>query len=183
MPKLTVGAKMPDLTFCTPYANGCSLSQIVRRVKGKTALVFLRYYGCTLCQYDIHLYKEGYEKIAATGGQLLVVLQSDPGKLAVQLEGQNLPFEIICDPREAIYKELEIAPAETLEAAIDQATQVKMTEMRNSGLGLKHGEYEGNEEQLPATFVVDRDLVVTYADYPDTIGAVPSPEELAKLMA
>ena len=108
MPKLTVGAKMPDLTFCTPYANGCSLSQIARRVKGKTALVFLRYYGCTLCQYDIHLYKEGYEKIAATGGQLLVVLQSDPGKLAVQLEGQNLPFEIICDPREAIYKELEI---------------------------------------------------------------------------
>ena len=69
MPKLTVGAKMPDLTFCTPYANGCSLSQIARRVKGKTALVFLRYYGCTLCQYDIHLYKEGYEKIAATGGQ------------------------------------------------------------------------------------------------------------------
>ena len=56
MPKLTVGAKMPDLTFCTPYANGCSLSQIARRVKGKTALVFLRYYGCTLCQYDIHLY-------------------------------------------------------------------------------------------------------------------------------
>lgn len=183
MSKLTAGAKMPDLTFCTPYASGCSLSQIARRVKGKTALVFLRYYGCTLCQYDIHLYKEGYDKIAATGGQLLVVLQSDPGKLAVQLEGQNLPFEIICDPREEIYKELEIAPAETLEAAIDEATQEKMAQMRNSGLGLTHGEYEGNEEQLPATFVVDRDLTVLYADYPTTIGAVPSAAELAELMA
>lgn len=182
MPKLTVGAKMPDLTFCTPYANGCSLAQIARRVRGKTALVFLRYYGCTLCQYDILLYKESYDKIAATGGQLLVALQSDPGKLRVELEGQNLPFEIICDPREDIYRELDITPAETLEAAIDEATQAKMARMRNSGLGLKHGAYEGCEEQLPATFVVDRDLRVTYADYPVTIGAVPSAEELAELM-
>mgnify|MGYP000609266414 FL=1 len=45
-----------------------------------------------------------------------------------------------------------------------------------------HGEYEGEELQLPAAFVVEKDLTVTYARYGKDGADVPTPEELKKLL-
>ena len=47
--RLSEGDVMPDFTFDTPFAAGQSLSKAVQKTP-KTALLFLRYYGCTLCQ-------------------------------------------------------------------------------------------------------------------------------------
>ena len=66
MSKLTVGGKLPDFTYDTPFASGVSIADTARKVGGKTALVFLRYYGCTLCQYDIHEFAIQHDKIADT---------------------------------------------------------------------------------------------------------------------
>ncbi len=183
MARLNVGDKMPDITFSTPYEQGRTLSETVSRVKGKTALVFLRYYGCTLCQYNIHVFMTEHEKIAATGGQMLVVLQSDPGKLAAQVEKGKLPFDIICDPDQAIYTLLDIKPAGSKEEMRDGTTAAKIAALKAKvPVEYTHGEYEGNEFQLPATFVVEPDLTVTYAGYHKTIGDTPSPDELAALL-
>ena len=56
----------------------------------KLALVFLRYYGCTLCQYDLSQYAKNYEKITAAGGELLVVLQSDPDLLREDMGKEDM---------------------------------------------------------------------------------------------
>ena len=177
MPKLTVGAKMPDLTFCTPYANGCSLSQIARRVKGKTALVFLRYYGCTLCQLDIRQFAREQEKIIAGGGQMLVVLQSDPALVAGEIKEGDLPFDIICDPDQKLYKDFEINPAKSKLGMVDFKTIGKMKQAKSAGL--EHGKYEGDELQLPAVFVLDRERTVTHAHYGKKVSDVPDADTLA----
>ena len=65
------------------------------RVSGKTALVFLRYYGCTLCQYDLHQYDRNYSEITKGCGQLLVVLQSSPSSIKEQMGQERFPFELI----------------------------------------------------------------------------------------
>ena len=171
MPKLTVGTQMPDFTFDTPFESGRTLAETAGKTAGKTALVFLRYYGCTLCQYDIHQFTAQYDKIAATGGQMLVVLQSDPAKLAGQMKPGDLPFDIVCDPEQKLYKEFEIAPAES-KAKIAKAT---------AG-GFKHGDYEGDELQLPACFVMGPDRVLSYAHYGVSAGDVPTPQELVELL-
>ena len=174
MARLNVGEKMPDFTFSTPYEEGRTLAETAARVKGKTALVFLRYYGCPLCHYNIHIFAVEQAKIAATGGQMLVVLQSDPGKLAEQ---------IICDPDQEIYKLLDIKPANSKAEMRDETTADKMAAIKaRAAVEYAHGEYEGNEFQLPATFVVEPDLTVTYAGYHRTITDTPSPEELAELL-
>lgn len=183
MARLNVGEKMPDFTFSTPYEEGRTLAETVGRVKGKTALVFLRYYGCTLCQYNIHIFAVEQAQIAATGGQMLVVLQSDPGKLAEQVKPGDLPFDIICDPDQTIYKLLDIKPANSKAEMRDETTADKMAAIKaRAAVEYAHGEYEGNEFQLPATFVVEPDLTVTYAGYHRTITDTPSPEELAELL-
>ncbi len=136
MPKLTVGGKMPGFPFSTPFETGQTMAETANRVKGKTAVVFLRYFGCTLRQYDMRRFAGEYNKITAAGGQILVVLQSGPAKLA----------------------------------------KVTLS-------GLKHGDYEGDELQLPAVFVVTPDLTVVHARYGKAAGDVPTPEELTELLA
>lgn len=105
--RLSEGDVMPDFTFDTPFAAGQSLSEAVQKTP-KTALLFLRYYGCTLCQYEMHQLAENYGQITAVGGQVLVVLQSAPAGIAGQIGPDSLPFTIICDPQAALYEKFGI---------------------------------------------------------------------------
>lgn len=181
MAKLTTGQVMPDFSFDTPFDRGRTLAGTAAQVRGKTALVFLRYYGCPLCQYDIHQYASHYEAITQAGGQILVVLQSDPAALAGQLTPDSLPFGIICDPEQALYRQFGIAPAPSKAKMAGAGTLVKIA--RATAAGYKHGAYEGDELQLPAVFVVDRDLKLEYVHYGKTVDDVPSPRELAQIIA
>lgn len=180
MPKLAVGRKMPDFVFDTPFETGRTLAETAKRVNGKTAIVFLRYFGCTLCQYDMQQYNTEYDKIEATGGQLLVVLQSDPKGLTNELTADTFPFEIICDPNQTLYQNFEVTLAKSKMGMADAATMAKIAKVTLAGF--KHGKYEGEELQLPAAFVVTPDLTITYAHYSKVAGDVPTPTELAELL-
>lgn len=180
MERLSAGEVLPDFVFDTPFEKGCRLAEFAKRA-GKTALVFLRYYGCTLCQLDIHQLAENYEKITADGGQLLVVLQSDPETISGQMQRKDLPFDIICDPRQTLYRKFGIKPAASMMGMMDAKTFVKVAKAIASGY--KHGKYEGNEQQLPAVLVVDDTCKLQYVHYGKSAADIPSVDELAKLLA
>lgn len=180
MPRLEKNSVMPDFEYVTPFAQGKLLSETVKQVKGKTALVFLRYYGCPICQLDLTLYAEAYDAITASGGQMLVVLQSDPAGLAAQISPETFPYEIICDPEMKLYQMLEINPAASMLKMMSLKAVKKV--IQSSKMGYKHGAYEGNEQQLPAAFILDADLNVCYSHYGKDAGDVPDAQELAKLM-
>lgn len=180
MPRLSAGSTMPDFTYQTAFKDGQKLSDAVRRVPGRTVLQFLRYYGCRMCQLDIITFKEEHDKIRAAGGQLIVVLQSDPKKMNDWTADRDLPFEIICDPEQSLYKQFEIAPAKSKEEMSGPRADAKRA--RFDELGLVHGEYEGEELQLPATFVLDHDMHVRYARYGTSVDDVPTPDEMVTLM-
>jgi len=179
MPKLTVGSVMPDFTYQTPYAAGLTLAETAAAAR-KTALVFLRYYGCTLCQYDIHQLAEKHDALTANGGQVLVVLQSDPAALAQQLPEGSLPFAIVCDPDQALYQQFAIGSAADMPELVGGSTMMKVT--RAKAAGFQHGEYEGNELQLPAVFVMDGSRTLTFAHYGKNAADLPSPDALALLL-
>jgi peroxiredoxin len=176
--KLIVGDKIPDFTVDTPYKRGISLDSLLS--DNKTAILFLRYAGCTLCRFDMMILSEEYGKIKEAGGEALVVLQSDPDKLKIELDKNNYPFEIICDPSQELYKQLEIMPAESQIKMIGLDSVIKLAKVQASGL--THGDYEGNELQLPAAFVVDNDLNVTYAHYAKNITDMPDVDKLVQLL-
>lgn len=177
---LAVGDTMPDFTYRTPFAEGETLTAALHKAK-KTALLFLRYYGCTLCQYDIQQLAAHYAELTANGGQVLVVLQSDPAVVAGQLQPDTLPFEIICDPKAELYIRFAVQPAESLQAMADEKTMAKIAKATEAGL--KHGKYEGWELQLPAAFVMDADGKLTYAHYGKSAGDIPDVEELKQLLS
>lgn len=180
MSRLTAGSKMPEFSYETPFSKKENLSDAVKKVKGKTAVVFLRYYGCTLCQFDIHNYIKGYDEIKRTGGQLLVVLQSDPCLVYEQIKDRSVPFEIICDKAQKLYREFDISPAEAMENMIDAKGKEKIAQA--AAEGFKHGEYEGNELQLPAVFIMDAERNLEYVHYSETASDVPTVTELKELL-
>ena len=61
--RLTVGVVMPNFIYDTPFATGLTLSDTVQKTP-KTALLFLRYYGCTLGQLMDVVLAEGAAVVA-----------------------------------------------------------------------------------------------------------------------
>ncbi len=176
--KIAVGNTFPNYTVDTVYNREVSLKDILG--ENKTALIFLRYEGCTLCRYEMMLMKNEYDKIIEVGGKILVVLQSDPDRLNKELEKDCYPFEIICDPSQKLYAELEIKVAKAKEEMIGPGSMEKLKKVQESGL--VHGEYEGEEMQLPAAFIVDKDMTVSYAHYATNITDMPIVEEIISLL-
>mgnify|MGYP000175990825 CR=1 FL=1 len=110
MAKIEAGCKLADFSFNTPFESDVKLSEKAKGAK-KTILLFLRYYGCTLCQLDIREYANAYDRIKAKDAQLLVVLQSPASTINAQMKKEDLPFDIICDPDMGLYKEFELGVA------------------------------------------------------------------------
>lgn len=180
MTKLRAGDIMPDLAYSTPFEAGQSLAATVQRAP-RTLLLFLRYYGCTLCQYDIHQLAARHAELTAGGGQVLVVLQSDPAALARQLGAPDaLPFAVVCDPQQALYRQLGIGAAASKLKLAGGGTIVKMAKAQAAGF--RHGAYEGNELQLPAAFVLDAGRTVLYAHYGRSAGDLPTIDQMIALL-
>lgn len=177
---LCPGGQMPDFTYDTPYAKGRRLSETLRQTSGKTALVFLRFYGCRLTKYDLMQYAAHAAEISAEG-QLLVVLQSDPELLRETLGEERLPFEVICDPTCALYDAFDIQEAADDTAAFkDSVTKAKRKAFLAAGI--EGGAVEGRHLQMPAVFVMTPDGVLTAVRYGVSAGDSPDVEELLRLL-
>ena len=178
--KLTEGMIFPDFTVNTSKEDDVDLSS---RIDRKTVFWVIRYIGCTVCRYDVHVLAENYERIKEKGCQLFVVMQSDTEHVRTELRDANIPFEIVCDNEFRIYNELEIVPAESPEQLRgDDVEKLKEKGGKARALGFSHGDYEGNELQLPALFIVDENRRVLKAHYGKDIMDMPSVDELVEML-
>ena len=176
--RLAAGDRFPDFSVET---NRRKLD-IPRELGRKTVLWVIRYIGCPVCRYDVHLLAEKYDEITAKGYDLFVVMQSDTEHIKRDLEGADIPFEIICDPELKIYDALEIIPAKNELALVGNILKLKAKGDRAKALGFVHGDYEGNELQLPALFILGEDGTVTYSHYGKNITDMPSVDELIGML-
>lgn len=178
MASVGVGDLLTDFEIQTIKKGKTQLSQIITTT-GKTLIIFLRYFGCTLCQYDLLEYSKVYPKVKELGGELLIVLQSTADSIDRQAK-EVFPFDIICDANQDLYKALEIEPIENLKKAFSKGVALKATRAKIKGI--THGEYEGNENQLPAYFVVDPTMKVLTVHHSKTLDDVPTYKEVMKLI-
>ena len=181
MAKLVKGDKFPNFTVDTAFENGVTIEKIV---DGKpTMFMVLRYIGCTVCRYDVHCLTERYQEFVDKGVNVAVVMQSTPEIVQRDLAGDTLPFYLICDSKQEIYKTLEINAASDMPSLVgEDMAKLQEKGAKAARAGFKHGDYEGIEEQLPAFFFVDGDMTVKEAHYAKTIMDMPTVDEmLAKI--
>jgi len=182
MAKVSAGEKFPIFTFNTNLRSGLDSASVL---KGKTVFWVLRYIGCTVCRYDVHLIAKRYEEFRERGAQVFVVMQSDAAHVNNDLNstGTVLPFEIICDPDQKIYDLLSIEPAPDMESLVG-ADRDKLMEKGSAAkeCGFSHGDYEGNEQQLPAMFIVGEDGEILFAHYAATIADMPTVSDVLGML-
>lgn len=188
MAKLNVGDKMPNFTFNTQKRDGVTIEEAVKGKK-KTVFWVLRYIGCTVCRYDVHVLSQRYQEFLDKDAQVFVVMQSDPEVVRKNLEGSPIPvpLEIICDTDMNIYKTLEIGvwgePGS--KPVITDPTVIERLQAKGAAAaaaGFSHGQYEGLEEQLPAMFITDDQGVVTYAHYGKDIMDMPVADDVLAML-
>lgn len=176
--KLTKGAAMPDFTYLSPYSEGEKKFSEYAQGK-KTYVVFLRYYGCTVCRLDLHIYAQRMKEFREKDAQLMVVLQSDPDLVKNEAPSGTFPYEIACDPSQSVYKQFEIEPAKSMAALIGGGLFKSLKKMNSAKkFGFEHGEYEGNEQQLPAVVLVEADGTISYAHYAKNLSDMPTVDEM-----
>ena len=185
MPKLEVGHVIPEFTVRTADRENLSLHAMLKEQK-KTVLWVLRYIGCTTCRYDVDIISKNYDRFLAKNAQVLVLMQSDPAIVRRDLTGYDYPVQIICDPEQHIYQTLEIPAAPDRDHFISKSIgnmaklAARMAVVKASGF--VHGDYEGNEQQLPALFILDADGKVLHSHYAAHFIDMPSLEEVLALL-
>ncbi len=178
--KLLQNQTMPDFEFLNPYKEGTQ--NLYSYLNGKkTAILFLRYIGCTVCRLDMHIYTQRYREFLEKDAQLIVVLQSNPNIVADEAPEGTFPFLVACDEEMKVYKEFEIEPAKNMLSLIGGGFFSTVKKMKAAKkFGITHGEYEGVEEQLPALFIVDENKNITFSHYAKNLTDMPSFDEMLK---
>ena len=183
MARLVKGDIFPDFAVNTVYEKGLTIKDITG---GKpTMFWFLRYMGCPPCRLDVHLLTQRKPDFDEKGVNLVVVMQSDPEIVKRDMIDAELPFHLICDTDQMLYKTLELGERkpgwQDTMTEEDRAKQLYKKEIIEK-LGIVHGEYEGNEEQRPAFFYIDSDMTVIEAHYGKYTSDMPLADEaLAKI--
>ena len=110
-------------------------------------------------------------------------MQSDTDHVRRELAQQETPFEIICDNTFEIYNTLEIAPAVSREELVgDAIDKLKEKGGKAREAGFAHGDYEGNELQLPALFILDDQGTVLYSHYAEHLMDMPDVDGVLALL-
>ncbi|WP_193708368.1 PatB family C-S lyase [Alkalibaculum sporogenes] len=171
--KVNVNDKLRNFTYDSPWEQGIDFQN---KVNKKTYLLFLRYHGCPICQLDMRYIKERYQEFIDKNAQVFVVLQSHPETLKKQVVKEDIPFEIICDPEQEIYKLYNLNSAFSMGGMLSEALLEKGTKAIE--LGIEHGDYEGNEMQFPAIFLYDVNKEAKYVKYGLDPADIPNVDEM-----
>lgn len=178
---LEVGNLFPDVSYRS--YDGTIKDLYAQIGQNPAAILFLRYVGCTKCQLDIHELLSHQKEIAEKGVQVFVVFQSAPSTVREGLA--DFPFEIICDPTQALYRRFHVLPARTKEEFLDVEHFAKAHEAfqeKKRTLGLVHGAYEGNELQRPVIFLLDASKRIVYLHYAASLMDMPSVESWLQMV-
>ncbi len=180
MSRLKKGDLVPDLIF---HTQDREFQHIYDVLEGTTIFWVLRYIGCTVCRFDVEQLIRRYGEFQAKGAQVYVVMQSGRETVRRDLEGKKIPFEIICDEKQEFYQAFDVEPAVSKEQLIDSAGEkFRRKKAAAAAEGLVHGDYEGDELQLPAVFFVDESGGVLYAKYGENITDVPTIDEMLAML-
>lgn len=181
--RLQVGDQMPDMPVTTAFGSADSLYGLIG---GKNTLIWaVRYIGCPPCHLDTTMLARRWPRFQAANANVVVVMQSDPEVLRGATAGEDIPFDIICDPEMKFYRELDIRPAASMEEARGDEAQFEKLMTKGKAcadLGYTHGKYEGDEMQLPAVFVVDGAGKVLFAHYAAAIADLPDYDAMAEFV-
>ena len=146
--KLKAGDPAPPFSLESVNHGNVSLEDYRGKV---TLLIFSRYFGCPVCQYEWDALIDLREEAEV---EVVYFTQSSPENARLYLEGSPADFPVIPIPEEngryRVYDDYGVG-----NFGLGTALKLLMRAREARKAGMVHGEYEGKETQSPADFIVD----------------------------
>ncbi|EMI56577.1 peroxiredoxin-like family protein [Rhodopirellula sallentina] len=150
---LDVGQSAPDFTLPTPVGKSVSLSNLV--ANGPVVVTFYRGSWCPYCNLQLRAMQQRLPEIHALGAELVAISPEMPDSSLSHEEQETLEFPVLSDQDARVAAEYGVA-WEVPELILEH-----MRNDRNLELSKINGG-NGSVLPIPATFVIDRDGVVTW---------------------
>lgn len=132
-------------------------------------LSFYRYASCPLCNLRVHELGVISREWKAHGLDMLAVFQSPQGKLRQYIGRQQVPFPMIPDPEQRLYR---LYGVDHSWVGFLKAWAMRLPEIGRSvlGQGFLPGSVEGGIHRIPADFLVSPNGRLAMAYYGHDIG-------------
>ena len=170
---LLIGSGAPAFSFSDQSGKPYKYPDDFR--SGKTAIFFLRHLGCPLCKEKVAELKAAYSRFEAKGVKLIVVAQSTAKRTAEVASKEGLAYLLVADREKNLYDKFEVKKGGLKEFTAPAAF---MATIRATFKGHMHGKFEGDEFQVPASFLLSAEGEVIYAHYGKDISDFGSVDEL-----
>lgn len=184
---LEVGGKLENFVYDSPKGMNQTL-------RGKTFIVFSRFYECELCRVLLASFTAAYPVFRAMGYDIKFIMQSDMSTLAKNQK--KYPFELIADPECKLYDMYNVFEADgivnmlagdkfiemVIGKNVYKMLNLDMIESVNSAMSPSEETDGPRENQLCAFFAVDKNMNITYAHYAKTMTDFPDVKDIIKIL-
>jgi len=147
-----VGDMMPSFLLADETGSLVSLEELLR--KGPVAFTFHRGHWCPYCRININALAHAHGEIALEGGQIVAIIP-EREQFALELKSDaQADFPVLVD--------MDNAYAMSLGVAFWMGDELKKIMLKNPDWDISS--FQGNDSwvlPVPATFVVDRDGIIT----------------------
>lgn len=165
---LFINSKAADFNAKDQFGATVRLKDVVK--KGKVVLVFYRGYWCPHCNRFLKKLEDSLQLIKDKGATVIAVTAELPENIAQTVEKTKAEFSIIHDENLKIMKAYDVefeVPANTVERY--RNTGIKLDEINGRN---------GNYLPIPAVYIIDKELNITYRFFNSDYKKRPSIKEI-----
>ena len=173
------GDALPSLKLTDAFGDSVTSTQLKGR---KLLIVFNRYVSCPLCNFRMHELLEHYDTLKQNGLVIVSVYESGKEALTEYTTKEEVPFRMIADPGQKLYKQFRIRKSWVRTAA---AVFHHYSRKHSGGKKLFKARYkrDGNLNRIGADFLVDENGIIRVAYYGKYAGDHLPVEEIVKFAA
>jgi len=168
---LFINSKAYDFKAKDQNGNEVRLRDLLK--KGKVILVFYRGQWCPYCNKYLQRLEDSLSLIKEKGATLVAITPELPENVTKTIEKTKAEYPILYD------ENLKIMKAYEVEYQVPENT---LSRYRNTGIKLEenNGIRNGNYLPVPATYIINKDQMITYRHFDSDYKKRPSVKELLK---
>lgn len=170
--KLTKNVKVPNIVTTDATGEKVKLQSLLKNNK-KVLICFFRPVWCPICNQRTHELIERYDELKKKGIEVLAIYPSKQETMAQYVKDAKIPFPVISDPDEILYKQYAVERSMQKIQATLAREDIKNVYMKGQALYAGKNYPKDNEKYdsiINADFLVSGNRVLEVAYYGDYIG-------------
>ncbi len=170
---LRAGQPAPNFTLPDATGQPQTLASLLER--GPVVLTFYRGNWCPYCNVQLRAYQQALPELASYGATLVAISPQTPDATSLTASAQELTFPVLSDVGNKVARQYGLA--------YSVGTDVAAT-LRSVGIDLAaHNGTEDDELPLTATFVIDTDHTIIWAEVLANFKNRPDPAAILAVLA